>query len=83
MPCLTAKSETTFGQRLRALRIAAGYNLKALARKTGIGPTHIGGMERGVHVPHWPTLVTLMNVFGVRLVDLRNELGPIRREASK
>jgi transcriptional regulator with XRE-family HTH domain len=38
---------TRFGQRVRALRTAAGLSQEAFAAKCGLDRTYVGGIERG------------------------------------
>jgi len=53
------------GQRLRALRIAAGLTQAELARRTGIHRPNIARVEAGRHTPSLETLARLATAIGV------------------
>lgn len=53
------------GQRLRALRIAAGLTQAELARRTGIHRPNIARVEAGRHTPSLETLARLASAIGV------------------
>lgn len=53
------------GQRLRALRIAAGLTQAELARRTGIHRPNIARVEAGRHTPSLETLARLAAAIGV------------------
>jgi transcriptional regulator with XRE-family HTH domain len=74
LPCLAKQPQTTFAQRLKAHRLAAGLTLKQLGKLTGLCPETIGNYEQGAMEPRWPVLARLICVLGVSLVDLNNEL---------
>ena len=70
LDCLARHPEATFGQRLKAHRLAAGMTLRDLSRRIGIGRTQLSRYERGAAFATWPSLVKLLQVFGVALVDV-------------
>jgi DNA-binding XRE family transcriptional regulator len=53
------------GQRLRALRLAAGLTQAELARRTGIHRPNIARVEAGRHTPSLETLARLAAAIGV------------------
>jgi transcriptional regulator with XRE-family HTH domain len=67
LDCLS-RYPTTFGQRLRALRIAGGLSANALARLAGVSVSLIILCERTPHLPRPRSLVKLMTVLGERLL---------------
>lgn len=62
-----------FGQRLRALRVAAGLTQEGLAEKTGLRYQLIAKYERGATDPSWATALKLADALGVSLDDFRAE----------
>ncbi len=56
----------TFGQRLKALREAAGITQFELAERAGIARTTLARLETDVAVPGWETVRALARVFGVK-----------------
>jgi transcriptional regulator with XRE-family HTH domain len=58
----------TFGQRLKARRLANGITLMALCERTGIGWTLLSKYERDVVEPKCRTLMKLIRVLGVSLM---------------
>jgi len=67
LDCLS-RYPTTFGQRLRALRIAAGLSANALAKLAGVSVSLIILCEQTPHLPRPRSLVKLMTVLGERLL---------------
>jgi transcriptional regulator with XRE-family HTH domain len=61
--CLAKHPEATFGDRLKAHRLAAGLSLAALAARCGVSYQRVADYERGV-VPNWRALVALVGVLG-------------------
>ena len=59
-----------FGDRLRAVRAAAGLSQEALALNTGISRRYMSGMERGEANPTLDQLVRLAVGTGVQPADL-------------
>jgi DNA-binding XRE family transcriptional regulator len=53
------------GERLRALRLAAGLTQAELARRTGIHRPNIARVEAGRHTPSLDTLNRLASAIGV------------------
>jgi transcriptional regulator with XRE-family HTH domain len=46
--CLANRPDATFGERLKAHRLAAGLTLKELARGAGLRYQNLSAYERGV-----------------------------------
>jgi transcriptional regulator with XRE-family HTH domain len=67
--------EATFGQRLKAHRVAAGLTLQGLSELTSINFHTLGDYEQERMLPNWLNVMPLIRLFGVSLVDLNNELG--------
>ncbi len=70
LACLADHPKATFGQRLKAYRLAAGLTLAALERRSGVGRCGISGFECDRSEPKWRTLAKLICVLGVGLVDV-------------
>jgi transcriptional regulator with XRE-family HTH domain len=60
---------TTFADRLRTLREAAGLSQYALAAKAGVGRAALSRLEMGDRLPSWDTAVSLAGALGCRLDD--------------
>ena len=60
--------EATFGQRLKAQRLAKGVTLMALSERTGIAWGLLSRYERDVVEPKCRTLIKLIRVLGTRLM---------------
>lgn len=58
------------GSQLRALRVAKGLSLRALATAVGVSPTLLSQVERGVTEPSLSTLRRLADVYTISLADL-------------
>jgi transcriptional regulator with XRE-family HTH domain len=56
---------TLFGQLLRTTRRAHNMGLAKLAEKVGIGPKHLGRVERGEKSPSFELIIALANAMGV------------------
>jgi transcriptional regulator with XRE-family HTH domain len=65
LACLAKRPEATFGQRLKAHRLAAGLTLTALERRSGVHLSLISDYECGRREPKWQTLAKLIRVLGV------------------
>jgi transcriptional regulator with XRE-family HTH domain len=70
LACLARRPEASFGERLRAHRLAAGLTLDALAQRIGGQAENLSAYERGQSVPQWGALVKLVEVLGLGLVDI-------------
>jgi transcriptional regulator with XRE-family HTH domain len=70
LACLAKHPKATFGQRLKAHRLAAGLTLAALGQRTGIAKSLIGSYECDRSEPRWRTLAKLIRVLGIGLVDV-------------
>src|SRR5207253_6633649 len=69
--CLARMPDPTFGERLRALRLAQGLSRARLAEAAGVPATVIRAHERNeVRSPRYDTLVKLARVLGPMLVGL-------------
>jgi transcriptional regulator with XRE-family HTH domain len=62
--------DATFGQRLKARRLANGMTLMALNQRTGIGWNLLSKYERGVVEPKCQTLMKLIRVLGAGLMTV-------------
>jgi len=69
MNCLPRTA--TFGQRLKACRLAAGLTLLALSKQSGVLWHQIGKYENGSVLPTWAAIAKLIRVFGVEWLDVR------------
>lgn len=56
--------------RLKLARIASGYTQVVLARKVGVGPAQLNGLERGKCVPTAPLAARLAQVLRVHVSTL-------------
>jgi transcriptional regulator with XRE-family HTH domain len=76
LACLARHPDASFGDRLKAHRLAAGPTLMALAARAGIRFQNLSAYECGVAEPKWRTLVRLVAVLGPGLATLRPEGRP-------
>jgi transcriptional regulator with XRE-family HTH domain len=60
---------TGFGERLRAIRSAAGLSQKALAERAGCNLFTVAKLERGAQEPAWPLVLALAQALGVSCQD--------------
>lgn len=58
---------TTFGERLKQLRKAAGLTQAQLAERTGMHVMGVSKLERGQYEPSWPAVKALAKALGVSL----------------
>jgi len=68
LSCLAKLPELSFGEHLKAFRLAAGMKVVTLAEKAGVRPSVISSYEHGrTETPTWQLLMQLLRVLGVRL----------------
>lgn len=63
-----------FGEKLRAVRISAGYSQEKLAELSGLDRTYIGGIERGERNPTLKNIARLCLALNIKIKDLFNEI---------
>jgi transcriptional regulator with XRE-family HTH domain len=61
---------TGFGQRLKAVRVAAGRSQQQLADAVGVTVMTISRLERGEHEPAWPLALAIAAALGVDCTSL-------------
>lgn len=71
-----AAASVAFGRRLRKLRAEHGLSQDDLADRTGIHPTAISRMERGLREPRVSTVLRLAEGFDVQPGELVDDLQP-------
>lgn len=71
------------GQTLRALRERKGIAQERLALEAGIGRSHMGGLERGLHNASIVTIVRLLPHLGVSLAEFGQEFCKQARRARR
>lgn len=59
-----------FGDRLRALRTAAGYSQEGFANHIGLDRSYFGGLERGQRNPTLDVMVKIAAGLGVTVAEL-------------
>jgi transcriptional regulator with XRE-family HTH domain len=69
------------GAAIERLRKEAGLSQEGLADLSGVHPTHVGGLERGVRNPSYGTLVRLATALHTRVGRLTLLADEIRDEA--
>jgi DNA-binding XRE family transcriptional regulator len=67
VPCLDSNPQATFGQRLRAFRLAAGLTRTELAHAVGIHPRSVQDYEEDVQLPRPGRQAALAEVLGQSL----------------
>lgn len=64
------KQDTTgFGDRLRAIRLAAGLTQEKLAGRLGMKTTSITRLELGGRTPSWETVIRIAKALGASTDD--------------
>ena len=63
-----------FGNRVREMRIAQGLSQEALAQKSGLHRTYIGGIERGERNISLINIEKIANVFDISIASLMGDL---------
>jgi transcriptional regulator with XRE-family HTH domain len=71
----TQAASVAFGRRLRELRAEHGLSQDQLAERTGMHPTAIGRLERGVREPRLTTILRVARGLGVQPGALLDGLG--------
>ena len=80
LPCLAKHPEATFGDRLKAYRVAAGLTRSELAQLTGVQLTTIANYERSEGGdPQWSRMRRLVRVLGVGILGLEGLTGDKER----
>jgi transcriptional regulator with XRE-family HTH domain len=69
------------GEAIQRLREEKGLSQESLADVSGIHPTHIGGLERGVRNPSYTTLVRLALALQIPVGELTGLADEIREQA--
>jgi putative transcriptional regulator len=59
--------ESTFANRLKELREAAGLTQKQLAEKAGVGLRTVSSLEQALYEPVWSTVLALARALGVEV----------------
>lgn len=60
------------GDRIKALRSAAGLSQHDLAVKAGLQPIHISRLERNKNDPYWSTVCAIADALGISVQELRD-----------
>jgi transcriptional regulator with XRE-family HTH domain len=79
-------ASTTFGVRLRALRILKGLTQTELADRCGLDLMTVARIEWGTREPRWTTALKLAEVLGVPItefIDPRDQETPANVEPAK
>jgi len=76
---LSAQHEA-LGHAIRQLRERTGVSQKELAARTGLHPTYISGVERGVRNPTWQVIVTIAKALDVKPSQIAQAAERLDRE---
>ena len=68
-----------FGQVIRRLRLAEGWTIANLARRSGVNKNHLQVLEAGQNMPSLNILFLLAEVFRVDAADMVREVERARR----
>ena len=81
LACLRNEPDPTFGQRLKAYRLAAGLSLEEVSRRTAAPKKSLLAYERGIDTPGtWRSVALLAKVLGIGLLtDPPPERDPTER----
>ena len=69
MPPIAPTNEA-LGHAVRELRNARGLSQEELAHRSGLHPTYISGIERGLRNPTWRSLGRMCEALEVRMSEL-------------
>jgi transcriptional regulator with XRE-family HTH domain len=69
LDCVEAEPNLSFGQRLRALRLAAGLTRSELAEQSEIAPGSIRAYEEDRRTPHLRSIARLASLLGNHLLS--------------
>ena len=76
------------GEAIRLYREELGWSQETLADESGLHPTHVGGLERGVRNPNYETilklaraLITTPGMLVTRADEITTELSPGSKHA--
>jgi transcriptional regulator with XRE-family HTH domain len=69
LDCVEADPDVSFGQRLKALRLAAGLTRSELAVQSGIAPGSIRAYEDERRTPHLRSIARLASLLGNHLLS--------------
>jgi transcriptional regulator with XRE-family HTH domain len=70
VPRPTAPTSTALGLAVRELRKRSDLSQEELAHASGLHPTYVSGIERGLRNPTWRTLARVCDALEVRMSDL-------------
>jgi transcriptional regulator with XRE-family HTH domain len=65
-----APSTTALGLAVRELRKRTGLSQEQLAHASGLHPTYISGIERGLRNPSWRSIGRLCEALGATIAEL-------------
>jgi transcriptional regulator with XRE-family HTH domain len=68
LACLATQPDASFGDRLRACRVAAGLSRRQLARRSGVGILALTAYEANATLPAAASLAKLLTTVGPALV---------------
>ena len=72
LKCLAQMPDTTFGDRMRSLRLARGLTQEEVAKAVGVSVVTIRAHEREMtDNPTWETVLKMVRFFGPTLVGLK------------
>jgi transcriptional regulator with XRE-family HTH domain len=63
-------TDEALGLAVRQLRDGSGLSQEELARASGLHPTYISGIERGLRNPTWRSLGRLCGALNVKISEL-------------
>jgi len=64
-----APTSTALGLAVRELRRRRGLSQEDLAHASGLHPTYLSGIERGLRNPTWKSLGRICDALGVRMSE--------------
>lgn len=67
------KVQKQLGEAVKAVRSAAGKTQEEVARSSGLHPTYISDIERGVRNPSWEAITRLAAGIGVGVAEIAVE----------
>jgi transcriptional regulator with XRE-family HTH domain len=77
------KTMSTFAERLKHLREAAGLSQPELAERAGMNRFGVAKLEQGVREPSWATVQALAAALGVTVLEFADDAPPPKKAESE
>ncbi|MGZ5445487.1 MAG: helix-turn-helix domain-containing protein [Thermoanaerobaculia bacterium] len=72
-----------FGAIIQRLRLARGWTLLKLAKRSGMNATYLGVLEKGGNMPSLQTILELADIFNVEAAEMVRQVEQARKPATQ